>query len=178
MKNIILKLRRFLIISLAFTGTAALAFANPPVKPELNNSSSTTAALTFNYTGPELGIEEWMSDITYWGFPYEYVASEAEGGIEGWMVNTLYWSYPSEYEASEAADGIEGWMVNTLYWSYPSEYELTGNPDGIEDWMMNPCYWDTVHKYECADNNNPAVIKSTICMNKWTKDSDRLVNGG
>ena len=153
MKNIILKLRRFLIISLAFTGTAALAFANPPVKPELNNSSSTTAALTFNYTGPELGIEEWMSDITYWGFPYEYVASEA-------------------------ADGIEGWMVNTLYWSYPSEYELTGNPDGIEDWMMNPCYWDTVHKHECADNNNPAVIQSTICMNKWTKDSDRLVKGG
>ncbi len=178
MKNIILKLRRFLIISLAFTGTAALAFANPPVKPELNNSSSTTAALTFNYTGPELGIEEWMSDITYWGFPYEYVASEAADGIEGWMVNTLYWSYPSEYEASEAAGGIEGWMVNTLYWSYPSEYELTGNPDGIEDWMMNPCYWDTVHKHECADNNNPAVIQSTICMNKWTKDSDRLVKGG
>ncbi len=153
MKNIILKLRRFLIISLAFTGTAALAFANPPVKPELNNSSITTAALTFNYTGPEFGIEEWMTDITYWGFP-------------------------SEYEASEAEDGIEGWMVNTLYWSYPSDYELAGNPDGIEDWMMNPCYWDTVHKHECADNNNPAVIKSTICMNKWTKDSDRLVKGG
>ena len=103
---------------------------------------------------PDIQLEDWMIDPSYWVIPdYLVVEKEEEPVLEDWMLDPAYFAVPDYLVVEkEEEPELEDWMLDPAYFAVPDYLivEKEEEPE-LEDWMLDYRYF-TVESLIIAKN--------------------------